>query len=78
MEKIYVKDALDILEGAVGGALGYIGGSFMAGISSSIGFSQLGSLPLGLFVGGLFFFGIALPKLRINHHVDDENVEVKS
>jgi len=75
MEKIFFDDAMNVIEGGAAGALGYLGGSFMAGVSTSIGFTQLGSLPLGILVGGLFFLGTALPRMRANHRLDDEEIK---
>jgi len=77
MEKVFFDDAMNVIEGAAAGALGYVLGSFVAGVSSSIGFTQLGSLPLGAIVGVLAFIGIALPSIKDNHNHRSDDEEIK-
>lgn len=62
-----VEAGLHVVKGTAYAALGYVGGSFMGAVSTSIGFTQLGNLPLGLMVGTLTFVGYAVDKVIALH-----------
>ena len=58
-----IEAGLHVLKGSAYAGLGYVGGSFMQGLSTAIGFTVLANEPLGFLVGGLVFTGYAVEKV---------------
>jgi hypothetical protein len=63
-----IETGLHVLKGSAYAGLGYVGGSFMQGMSKAVGFTVLANEPLGFLVGGLIFTGYAVEKVIELHN----------
>ena len=65
---------LHIIKGAALGSLGYMGGLFMQGVATSIGFTALANTNIPIVAGSLLFVGYAVDKV-IEYHEKSKKEE---